>query len=129
MTPPEVFAIYEHLRRSRTPDELMALAEIVSVTNNQTRGLSAADRLSPKFPCPFLIDARRAGGGDRDIVLPGVLEHRLGQRQPDLSALAVKLDDQVGPALRVAAYDRGSRVAALLLHRASRSRDASTARA
>jgi hypothetical protein len=58
VTPPEVFAIYQHLRATRTPDELMALAEIVSATDDQTRGLSAADRLSPTFPCPFLRDAR-----------------------------------------------------------------------
>ena len=58
MTPPEVFAIYEHLRASRTPDELMAIAEIVRIADDQTLGLSAADRLSPRFPCPFLVDAR-----------------------------------------------------------------------
>jgi len=58
VTPPEVFAIYEHLRASRTPDELMAIAEIVRIADDQTLGLSAADRLSPRFPCPFLVDAR-----------------------------------------------------------------------
>lgn len=58
VTPPEVFAIYEHLRASRTPDELTALAETVAVADDQTRGMAAADRLSPRFPCPFLIDAR-----------------------------------------------------------------------
>jgi hypothetical protein len=58
VTPPEVFAIYEYLRARSTPDELMAFAEIVSLTDDQTRGMPAAQRLSPKFPCPFLIDAR-----------------------------------------------------------------------
>ena len=45
----------------------------------------------------------RGGGGDGDVVLPPVLEHRLRQRQPDLPPVAVALDDQVRPALRVAA--------------------------
>jgi hypothetical protein len=58
VTPPEVFAIYAHLCASRTPDELTVVAEIVRRADDQTRGLSAADRLSPDHPCPFLIDAR-----------------------------------------------------------------------
>jgi len=58
VTPPEVFAIHAHLRATRAPDELTALAEIIRIADDQTRGLTPAERLSPEFPCPFLVDAR-----------------------------------------------------------------------
>ena len=58
VTPPEVFAIHDHLLATHPPDELAAVAELVRLADDRTRGLSPAERLSPGFPCPFLIDAR-----------------------------------------------------------------------
>ena len=58
VTPPEVFAIYDHLRATRTADELAAIVARLRVADDRTRGLAAVDRLSPEYPCPFLDDAR-----------------------------------------------------------------------
>ena len=58
VTPPEVFAIYEHLRATRSAAELDAVALRVRAADDRTRGMSAAERLSPGHPCPFLVDAR-----------------------------------------------------------------------
>ena len=58
VTPPEVFAIHEHLRATRAADELAALAERVRTADDRTRGMTSAERLSPAFPCPFLVDDR-----------------------------------------------------------------------
>jgi hypothetical protein len=58
VTPPEVFAIHAHLRATRTPDELDAVARRIREADDHTRGMVAADRLSPDLPCPFLEDAR-----------------------------------------------------------------------
>jgi hypothetical protein len=58
VTAPEVFAIYDHLRATRTPGELQAVVAHLRETDDRTRGMGSADRLSPDLPCPFLVDAR-----------------------------------------------------------------------
>ena len=58
VTPPEVFAIYDHLRATRTPDELAAVIGRLRAADDRTRGMAAAERQSPDLPCPFLDDAR-----------------------------------------------------------------------
>jgi len=58
VTPPEVFAIYDHLRATRPAGELGAVVARVRDADDRTRGLAAADRLSPDHPCPFLEDGR-----------------------------------------------------------------------
>ena len=42
MTPPEVFAIYDHLRATRTPDELDAVVRRIRAADDRTRGMSSA---------------------------------------------------------------------------------------
>ena len=58
VTPPEVIAIHEHLRATRSADELTAFAARLRIADDRTRGLTPAERQSPEFPCPFLVDAR-----------------------------------------------------------------------
>jgi hypothetical protein len=58
VTPPEVFVIHEHLRATRTPDQLAAVVQRIRAADDRTRGLSPADRQSPDLPCPFLEEAR-----------------------------------------------------------------------
>ena len=58
VTPPEVFAIYEHLRATRAPDELAAMRRRIRDADDRTRGMASAQRLSPDLPCPFLEEAR-----------------------------------------------------------------------
>jgi hypothetical protein len=58
VTPPEVFAIHDHLRATRAPAELDAVVARVRAADDATRGMAAAERLSPELPCPFLEDGR-----------------------------------------------------------------------
>lgn len=58
VTAPEVFAIYDHLRATRAPGPLEAALARVREADDATRGLAAAERLSPDHPCPFLEDGR-----------------------------------------------------------------------
>ena len=58
VTPPEVFAIHAHLRATRTPDELDAVAARLRAADDRTRGMAPLDRVSPDLPCPFLVDGR-----------------------------------------------------------------------
>jgi Fe-S-cluster containining protein len=58
VTPPEVFAIYDHLRATRAPDELAAAVARIRDADDRTRGMPAADRQSPDLPCPFLEQSR-----------------------------------------------------------------------
>jgi hypothetical protein len=51
---PEAFAIYAHLRRTRSPEELDTTLRRVRATDDRTRGMPPAQRLSPDLPCPFL---------------------------------------------------------------------------
>jgi len=58
VTPPEVFAIYDHLRAACTPGELAETVQRLRAADDRTRGMTAAERLSPEFPCPFLEASR-----------------------------------------------------------------------
>ena len=58
VTPPEVFAIYDHLRATRTGRDLEALLARVRAADDRTRGMPAAERISADLPCPFLRDER-----------------------------------------------------------------------
>ncbi len=55
---PEVFAIHEHLRATRTPAELDDVISRIRAADERTRGMTSAERLSPDNPCPFLVDER-----------------------------------------------------------------------
>jgi hypothetical protein len=55
---PEVFAIYDHLRATRPPDELESAVRRIREADDRTRGMTSADRLSPDLPCPFLDEER-----------------------------------------------------------------------
>ena len=55
-TPPAVFAIHAHLRATRTPAELDAVARRIRAADDNTRGMATLDRVSPDLPCPFLVD-------------------------------------------------------------------------
>lgn len=56
VSPPEVFAIYDHLLATRTPDQLDADVRRIRDADDKTRGMTSAERLSPDLPCPFLQD-------------------------------------------------------------------------
>jgi hypothetical protein len=58
VTPPEVFAIADHLQRTRRAAALESTVERIRAADDRTRGMAAADRLSADFPCPFLEEAR-----------------------------------------------------------------------
>jgi hypothetical protein len=58
VSPPEVLAILDHLRRTRTPDALATVTGRVREADDRTRGLDPAARISPEHPCPFLDDGR-----------------------------------------------------------------------
>jgi hypothetical protein len=57
-TAPEVLAIYEHLRTTRTPDELARVASRIVDAEEKARGLTQDERTSPELPCPFLEEER-----------------------------------------------------------------------
>ncbi len=57
-TAPEVLAIYEHLRASRTADELARVAARIRNADEKARGLTPDERTSPELPCPFLEEER-----------------------------------------------------------------------
>jgi len=59
VTPPEALAIHAHLAATRAPDALAAVARRVRDADDRTRGLTAAERISPEMPCPFLDDGGR----------------------------------------------------------------------
>src|SRR6185369_14295022 len=58
VTPPEVLAIHDHLRATRSPAALEATARRIREADDRTRGMPSAERLSPDLPCPFLEEAR-----------------------------------------------------------------------
>jgi hypothetical protein len=58
VTAPEVFAIHEHLRATRTLADLAVTARRIREADDVTRGMSSTARLSPAHPCPFLQDER-----------------------------------------------------------------------
>ena len=55
---PEVFAIHEHLRATRSPAELDDVISRIRAADDRTRGMTSSERLSPDNPCPFLVDER-----------------------------------------------------------------------
>jgi hypothetical protein len=58
VTAPEVFAIYEHLRTTLDAAALAGVADRIRAADDRTRGLPAAERVSPELPCVFLADDR-----------------------------------------------------------------------
>jgi Fe-S-cluster containining protein len=51
---PEVLAIYQHLKSTRSGAELEKVAMRIRSADDRTRGMRASERLSPELPCPFL---------------------------------------------------------------------------
>jgi hypothetical protein len=58
VTAPEVFAIYAYLRTTLGAGALAGVADRVRAADDRTRGLPAAQRVSPEHPCVFLVDNR-----------------------------------------------------------------------
>lgn len=56
VTPLEAFAIVAHLVSSRSDGELTVLQAALEERVRETRGLTAAEQYSPRFPCVFLVD-------------------------------------------------------------------------
>jgi len=56
VSPPEVLAIHDHLRRTRSAAELRAVVARIRAADDRTRGLSSSERISPDHPCVFLVD-------------------------------------------------------------------------
>jgi Fe-S-cluster containining protein len=54
VTAPEALAILDHLKSTRSSEELAGVAAKVSDHDARTRGLSSQERFSPDHPCPFL---------------------------------------------------------------------------
>lgn len=54
VTPPEALAIADHLRRTRSPEELARITAHLADSREKTRALTFAERFSPQHPCPFL---------------------------------------------------------------------------
>jgi Putative zinc- or iron-chelating domain len=53
---PEVLRIAEHLRRNLDPEPFAALVARVRAADEQTRGLSRAERARAGVPCPLLVE-------------------------------------------------------------------------
>lgn len=58
VTPPEALAIADHVKKTRSVEELGELARRVSGFRQRTSGLSSAERFSPELPCVFLESGR-----------------------------------------------------------------------
>jgi hypothetical protein len=58
ITTPEALAIYDHLRATRSPSAFEAIARRIRAADDDTRGMTSAERLSPNLPCPFLEEER-----------------------------------------------------------------------
>ncbi len=58
VTTAEALAIAEHLRETRDPEELQVLSGRLQRARELTQDLTAAERFSPNFPCPFLEASR-----------------------------------------------------------------------
>jgi Fe-S-cluster containining protein len=57
-SPAEVLRIVDYLRQNHSPEELASLHARVVELDQQTRGLSAEERLNIQQPCPLLVDGR-----------------------------------------------------------------------
>ena len=58
LTAPEALAIYDHLRATRSPSAFEAIALRIRAADDETRGMTSDERLSPNLPCPFLEGER-----------------------------------------------------------------------
>jgi Fe-S-cluster containining protein len=54
ITPPEALTIVDHVRRTRSSQQLSELRARAAALHEKARGLSATDRFSPEHPCLFL---------------------------------------------------------------------------
>jgi len=54
VTPPEALAIANYLRQNLSASEFASVAAHVADCHERTRSLSAEERFSPDYPCPFL---------------------------------------------------------------------------
>ncbi len=54
VTPPEAFAIADHLRQTLSEGEFANVASHIASCHQRTHGLTAEERFSPEYPCPFL---------------------------------------------------------------------------
>jgi hypothetical protein len=57
VTPAEALAIFDHLSQTLAEADLQRVAARVAAARARTRGLSAAERFSPQYPCAFLDEA------------------------------------------------------------------------
>jgi len=58
VTPPEAFAIVDHLKRSLSAFALESFAARIAERVERTHGLTADQRFSPDLPCPFLASGQ-----------------------------------------------------------------------
>jgi Fe-S-cluster containining protein len=58
VTPPEALAIFDHLKTTRSREELASLESRVAAAREKTRNLSSLERFSPEHPCVFLESGR-----------------------------------------------------------------------
>lgn len=72
VTPLEAFAIVEHLVHTRSDDELTVLLAALESRVRETRGLTAAEQYSPRFPCVFLADGECSIYEARPLVCRGM---------------------------------------------------------
>lgn len=72
VTPLEAFAIVAHLLRTRSDEELTELSATLGERVRETRGLSAAEQYSPRFPCVFLEDGACSIYEARPLVCRGM---------------------------------------------------------
>lgn len=72
VTPVEAFTIVDHLRKTRTPEQLGELTQRLSARREQTQGLSRTEQYSPEFPCVFLEDGKCSIYEVRPLVCRGM---------------------------------------------------------
>lgn len=72
VTPLEAFAIVSHLVSTRSDGELTMLQAALEERVRETRGLTAAEQYSPRFPCVFLADGACSIYEARPLVCRGM---------------------------------------------------------
>jgi Fe-S-cluster containining protein len=72
VTVPEALAIFEHLKRTRSNDELAILATRAAEYHDRARGLSTEERFSPEHPCVFLENSSCSVYEVRPLVCRGL---------------------------------------------------------